>query len=107
MKPSRVMYVFCVISIFSFIACGIESQESTFKYRLQALDELSAKASGELKTVVIQEKARLEERYSKLPAEEAQRGEGLGLLNMESRDFITQITKKLDELAGGEGVPGR
>ena len=102
MKPLRIVCSLLAVSVFSFAACGIESQEATFKYRLQSMDELAAKAADDLKATIAAEKARYEEAYAKLPAEEDPRGEMLGRLNIESRAFITQMTKKLDELAGAE-----
>jgi len=87
------------VSIFTFLTCGIESQESTFRYRLQSLDELAVKAPAEMKSDIAAAKARFEEAYKRLPAAEGSRGEGLGKLNQESRAYIDTARKKLDDIA--------
>jgi hypothetical protein len=100
MKTSSCIVIFsCLCSALFLGACGIESQESTFKYRLQTLDELAAKVPADMKAAIAAEKARFEEAYKKLPAEEGPRGEGLGKLNQDSRAFIDVTQKKIDEIA--------
>ncbi len=87
------------VSIFTLVSCGIEAQESTFKYRLQSLDELAAKAPRDIKVDITAAKARFEAAYAKLPAAEGPRGEGLGKLNQESHSFIEATQKKIDNIA--------
>ncbi len=104
MKTRTFPHAVVVISIMLLASCGIESQESTFKYGLQSLDELAKRASGELKGAIAAEKARLEEGYAKFPAEEGPRGEGLGKLKMEFRAFIDETGKKLAALTAAENT---
>lgn len=99
MKPLHLIMLITFFTAVSFIsACGIESQESTFKYRLQTLDTLAAKAPAGMKAAISAEKSRFEAAYAKLPAAEGPRGEGLGKLNQESYAFIDATQKKLDDI---------
>ena len=99
---SHILLFSCICTALLLASCGIESQESSFKYRLQTLDELAAKAPGDVKANITAEKARFEEAYKKLPAAEGPRGEGLGTLNQESYAFIDATRKKLEEIAGAD-----
>ncbi len=91
--------IFLILLAASLVSCGIEAQESTFKYRLQSLDELAAKAPEHIKVDITAAKARFEAAYAKLPVAEGPRGDGLGKLNQESRAFIDATQKKLDDIA--------
>lgn len=102
-----IITIFCIIACVFFAGCGIESQESTFRYRLQSMDELAAKATGDLKANIITEKALFEEKYKKLPVDVEPRGEALGRLNQDSRTFINTMTKKLDDIAAAADAKRR
>ena len=93
-----ILAIFPVV-FFTMVSCGIEAQESTFKYRLQSLDELAAKAPDDIRADITAAKARFEEAYKKLPAAEEPRGAGLGKLNQDSYAFIEATRKKLDDIA--------
>lgn len=88
-----------------FVAgCGIESQEATFTGWLKEMDAMAARAPKDIAATIVAEKARFEERYKKLPAEEGSRSEGLGKLNQDSRAFIEATAKQLDDLIAAKNT---
>jgi hypothetical protein len=98
MKMKHMVLPALILALAGIIGCGIEAQESSYKYRLKTLDALAQKVDGDLKLAIAAEKQRIETAYAALPAEEEKRGEELGKINSSSYRFIGDMEKKIEAL---------
>ena len=78
---------------------GAEQQERGYKYKLEDLDDLIARAEGELKEEIEKEKEEFVKAYEALPPpeQEKKRGEEFGKLHQKMRPRIEELTAKVEK----------
>ena len=76
---------------------GAEQQESSYKYRLEKLQKLSARADGELKSSIDARGAAFEKDHAALPQDAKARDESFGRLNQAMTAAIKEVDAKIEE----------
>ncbi len=99
------MKILASTAIFAFtltgccFGSGAEQQERGYKYKLENLDELIARAEGDLKDEIEKEKAQFIEAYKALPPpdQKKKRGEEIGKLHQDMRPKIAAFEAKIEK----------
>ena len=99
------MKILASTAIFAFtltgccFGSGAEQQERGYKYKLEHLDELIARAEGELRDEIEKEKAQFIEAYESLPPPDRKkkRGEEFGKLHQKMRPKIQAYEAKVEK----------
>lgn len=96
MKNFKKYVVVVLIASLFAAGCGLKGKESTYKYRMEKLTELEAKAFEPLKQEISTQKNIFIMAYNNLPTAEKERIVALENLNDQIYDYINLAEKKLE-----------
>ena len=91
----KILLICVALSLF-WIGCGLKSKESTFKYRMENLDELINKTEGPIKDELVAKKEGITLAYENLPAQEKEREKLLENINQALYAFLDQADDKIE-----------